>query len=109
MSRAGRHVRGERDTSWSRRVKLGGRGHRSEHGARERRRGCGELRVGGGALKWAVYMLEGRTVGEDGEPGLGPLRKAGGDRRKEESGGFWKDEPRGRRKGGRTGQSGVFL
>lgn len=100
MSIAGRHVRGERDTSWSQRVKLRGRGNPASWGTGDAE-GPWELHMGGGALKWEVYDwragLLRRVVSKDwrGSHGL-------------ESGDFRTDGPRERGKRGHVGQSEVF-
>ena len=85
MIRPGRHVRGERDTSWSRRVKLRGRGHLRERGEQERQRDHGKQRMGGRALRWEVDTLEGRTFGarvvsRPGVPGKGRRGSEGGEK-----------------------------
>lgn len=59
------------------------------------------------ALQWAVYVVEGRTVGEDGEQAWAPEKG----RRGSEGGGkqgLWKDEPRGRRRRGHAGRGQSF-
>lgn len=81
MSRTGRHVRGERDTSWGRRVKLRGRGNRGEQGAQERRRDPGELRIGRGALRWEGHRrasLLRMVVSRPGDPEKGRRGSEGG-------------------------------
>lgn len=119
LSGAGRHVRGERDASRRRRVKLRGRRHRSAPGPEERRGGLRELRPGGSA-RWAVCAPEGRACGEKGGPqarglpsepaGTGGRREAGTPggpgRDAEEAAGVWAGREgrggRGRGRGERT-------
>lgn len=87
MIRPGRHVRGERDTSWSRRVKLRGRGHLRERGEQERQRDHGKQRMGGRALRWEVDILEGRTFGaKGGEQAWSPWKRLAGIKKRRKAG-----------------------